>query len=140
MGTLSFIGLALLPPIISGPLPTFILFRIMQSQNWRAYFPLALVLAIAFNVCAFILMIWNLDGLLPPGFFACLLTPIVGLAMLTASVIASRRGFQAEDATQRRWLRVGIIAIPLLQLFTIAIMILIAPSLCGTSIRNCSRW
>jgi len=140
MGTPSFIILALLPPIISGPLPTLILFGIMQNKNWRAYFPLALILAIALNVCAFVLMIWNLDGLLPPGFFACSLTPIVALATLAVSLMSFRRGFQAEDTTRRSWLRVGIIAIPLLQLFTIAIMLLIAPSLCGTSIRNCSRW
>ena len=141
METLLFIILAILPPFISGPLPTLVLFSIMQSKNWRWRFFLWLLLAIALNGCAYILMIESSDGLLPPVLFACSLTPIVALATFVASLIALRRGYQAaEDSSRRRWLRVGIIAIPLLQLFTLAIMILIAPALCGTSIRNCSRW
>jgi len=141
METLLFIVLALLPPILSGPLPALVLFRIMQSKNWRGRFSLWLLLAIALDACASALMILNSDDLLPAGFFACSLTPVAALATFVASLILSRRGYPvAEDSSRRRWLRVGIIAIPLLQLFTLVLMVLIAPALCGTGIRNCSRW
>jgi len=141
METLSFVIFALLPPLISGPLPAILWFRMGRSQNWRWMLPLVAFFAIVLNIGAAALIVVNLEGFLPAGFLACALTPIAALATLLLSRLLVHRGSQSlpENTIQRRWLRVGIFAIPALQLFTVATLVLIAPSLCAMGIRSCTE-
>jgi hypothetical protein len=39
---------------------------------------------------------------------------------------------------QRRWLRLSLVAIPVLQVLMVTILVLVAPALCGTTLRNCT--
>ncbi len=140
MANLYYAIFALLPPLISGPLPAILWFKLGSSQSWKWQMPLAALLAIALNLIASVLILANLDGFLPPGFFACALTPITALATLLLSRKLARRSYQAlsESAAQRRWLQFGIFALPALQLINVTIVVLIAPALCTLGIRPCS--
>jgi len=141
MPSVLFVILALLPPLISGPLPAIIWLWLGLNQNWRRLLPWAVFLTIVFNLAAATLMVANLDGFLPSGFFACAVTPIVGLVTLLFSRVLVRRTLQTvpENALQRRWLQVGIFAIPVVQLFTVTALVLIAPSLCTLGLRTCTE-
>ena len=139
MQSLSFVILALLPPLISGPLPAMIWLWAGRRPNWRWLLPLAAFATISLNVAAAVLIVANLEGSLPAGFWACAVTPIVGLITLLLSQVFVPRTFQTlpDNTLQRRWLRVGIIAIPVVQLFTVTTLILIAPALCRLGLRSC---
>ena len=112
-----------------------------RSQNWRRLLPLAAFLTIILNLTASILIVTHLDGFLPSGFFACALTPIFGLVTLLLSRAFVRRAVHSlpADDLRRRWLKVGVFAIPVVQLFTVITLVLIAPALCTTAIRSCAR-
>ena len=144
MQTLVFLALVFLPPLISGPLPAMLVFMsegIASGLNWRRKLLLAVLLALLLNLVAFAVIISNLDGLLPPGFFACVVTPIAALATLIVSLRLFRRtdpGLQA-NSNQRKWLRRCLVAIPLLQMLMLATLVLIAPAFCGTGIRTCTK-
>lgn len=141
MQTLNFLALAFLPPLISGPLPAMLVFRMASNRNWRMQLPLAILLAIVLNLIAFAVILSNFDGFLPSGFFACSLTPIVAIATLIVSLRLSRRTHPDLDANpmQRRWLRLCLVAFSALQIFTVTILVLIAPALCDTGIRTCAN-
>jgi hypothetical protein len=65
--------------------------------------------------------------------------PIVALATLIVSLRRLRRtapGLRA-DPMQRRWLRLSLVAIPVLQVLVVTILVLVAPALCGTFLRTC---
>ncbi len=140
MANLYYVVLVLLPPLISGPLPAILWFKLGSSQSWKWQMPLVALLAIALNLVASVLMLTNLDGFLPAGFIACALTPITAPATLLLSRALARRNYPAlsESTAQRRWLQVGVFALPALQLLNVAIVILIAPVLCTLGIRACS--
>ena len=140
MQTLLFLAVAFLPPLISGPLPAMLVFRMAAGLNWRRTLPLAVLLAIILNFIAFAAIVSNLDGLLPPGFFACMLTPVAAVATLIVSLGRFRRADagRGADPMQRRWLCVGLVAIPVLQVLMVTILVLIAPALCGTVLRTCT--
>lgn len=139
MQSLSLVILVLLPPLISGPLPAIIWLWLGFNQNWRRLLPLAAFLTLILNAAASVLIVANLEGFLPSGFFACAVTPIVGLITLLLSLAFIRRTFRTipENSLQRRWLKVGVLAIPVVQLFTMAMLVLIAPALCAIGIRSC---
>ena len=140
MQTLLFLVIVFLPPLISGPLPAMLVFRMAAGLNWRRTLPLAILLAIILNFIAFAAIVSNLDGLLPPGFFACMLTPVAAVATLIVSLGRLRRidsGPEA-DPMQRRWLRLSLVAIPVLQMLMLTILVLVAPALCGTALRTCT--
>jgi hypothetical protein len=140
MQTLVFLAIAFLPPLICGPVPAALVFRMAPGLNWRRNLSLAVLLAIILNLIAFAVIVSNLDGLLPPGFFACVLTPIAAVATLIVSLGRLRR-IDAEpgaDPMQRRWLRLSLVAIPVLQVLMVTILVLVAPALCGTTLRNCT--
>ena len=140
MQTLIFLAIAFLPPLITGPAPAMLVFRVAQSLNWRRALPLAILLAIILNLIAFTVIVSNLDGLLPPGFFACMLTPVVAVATLIFSL--GRLGRTAADPgvypMPHRWLRLSLVAIPVMQMLMLTILVLIAPALCGTTLRTCT--
>ena len=140
MQALVFLALSFLPPLISGPLPAMLAFRMMSGTNWRRQVPLAILLAIILNLIAFAFIISNLDGLLPPGFVACVLTPITAVVTLIVSLRLFRRTDPGPNADpmQQRWLRMSLVAIAALQILMIVILVLIAPALCETGIRNCT--
>jgi hypothetical protein len=140
MQTLIFLAIAFLPALICGPVPAMLVFRVGPGLNWRRGLPLAVLLAAILNLIAFVVIVSHLDGLLPPGFFACLLTPLAALVTLIVSLRWLRRTDPAvpADPIQRRWLRLSLVAIPVLQMLMITILILIAPALCGTVLRTCT--
>jgi hypothetical protein len=140
MQTLVFLVIAFLPPLISGSVPAMLVFRVAPSLNWRRTLPLVVLLAVVLDLIAFVVIDSNLDGLLPPGFFACVLTPIAAIATLIVSLGWLRRidaGPEA-DPIRCRWLRVSLVAIPMMQMLMVAILVLIAPALCGTVLRTCT--
>ena len=140
MHTLLFLAVAFLPPLISGPVPAALVLKVAPSLNWRRALPVAVLLAVVLNIIAFVVIASNMDGLFPPGFFACVLTPIAAIATLIVSLLRLRQieaGPEA-DPVRSRWLRVSLAAIPLLQVLMVTILVLIAPALCGTILRTCT--
>jgi hypothetical protein len=140
MQTVLFLAVVFLPPLISGPVPAALVFRVAPGLNWRRALPLAVLLAVVLNIIAFVVIVSNLDGLLPPGFFACVLTPIAAIVTLIVSLLRLRRiGAGVEvDPIRRRWLCVSLVSIPVLQVLMLAILVLVAPALCGTALRTCA--
>jgi hypothetical protein len=142
MQALVFLALSFLPPLISGPLPAILVFRMASGPNWKRQLPLAILLAIILDLIAFALIISNLDGLLPPGFVACTLTPIAAVLTLIVSLRLFRQADPGSnvDPMQQKWLRVGLVAIATLSILMAVILVLVAPALCGTWIRNCAPY
>jgi hypothetical protein len=142
MQTLLFLLIVFLPPLISGPVPAALVFRVAPGLNWRHALPLTVLLAVVLNIIAFVVIVANLNGLLPPGFFACVLTPVAAIATLIVSLGRLRRtdAGPGADPMQRKWLRVSLITIPLLQVLMVSILVLIAPALCGTALRTCTNY
>jgi len=140
MQALVFLALSFLPPLISGPLPAMLVFRMVSGPNWRRQLPFAILLAIILNLIAFAFIISNLDGLLPPGFVACVLTPIAAVVTLIVSLRLFHRTDPGPnvDPMQQRWLRMSLVAIAALQILMVVILVLIAPALCETRIRTCT--
>ena len=140
MQTLVFLAIAFLPPLISGPVPAALVFRVAPGLNWRRALPLMVLLAVVLDLIAFVVIASNLDGMLPPGFFACVLTPIVAVATLIVSLGRLRRigAGPGADPMRRSWLRVSLVAIPILQMLMLTILVLVAPALCGTALRTCT--
>ena len=134
-----FVLFALLPPFLSGPLPTYLWLKMGSSPNWRWQMPVAAVLAVALNLVAAALIVANMEGLVGAGFVACMLTPITALVTALLSRISLRRGYLTlpENVSQRRWLQVGIVAIAVLQIGMVTAVVLIAPSLCTLGLRTC---
>lgn len=141
MQTLVFLALAFLPPLISGPLSAMLVFRMASGLNWRRQLALAILLAMILNLIAFAVIISNLDGLLPSGFFACALTPIAAVATLIVSLRLFREADPDPNANpmQRKWFRLSLVAIPVLQVLMVTTLVLVAPALCDTGIRTCSN-
>jgi hypothetical protein len=140
MQTLVFLAIVFLPPLISGPVPAALVLKVAPSLNWRRALPVDGLLAVVLNIIAFAVIVSNLDGLLPPGFFACVLTPIAAVTTLVVSLGRLRQidaGPEA-DPMRSRWLRVSLVAIPVMQVLMVAILVLAAPALCGTFLRTCT--
>jgi hypothetical protein len=140
-----FLAIAFLPPFISGPLPAMLALAPEGGAprlTWRWRLCLVSLSAILLNLVAFWVIASHLDGLLPPGFFACMLTPIAAVATLIVALGRLRRkdASQAADPMQRKWLRVSLIAIALLQVLVVSILAVIAPALCGTALRVCTTY
>ena len=91
MQTLVFLAIVILLPLITGPVPAALAFRVAPGLNWRRALPLIVLLAVVLDLIAFVVIVSNLDGLLPPGFFACVLTPIAAIATLIVSLLRLRR-------------------------------------------------
>ena len=136
-----FFFLVFLPPLISGPLPTVLLFKMVSGPNWRRWLLLVIFSIILLNVISFGMVISNLEGLISPGFIACGLTPIMAVATLIVSLYVYKRGKAdpCADPMQRKWLRFCLIAIPVLQMFMMTTLVLISPSLCNSGIRTCTN-
>ncbi len=141
MDTLTFLALAILPPLIAGPVPAALAFRSVSGQDWKRRLPLAILSAIALNLIAGAIIVFSLEGLLPAGFFACSLTPVAAGATLMISLRYFRRAVSGPDgdSTQRRWLRLSLVAIPALQMLTGTMVVLIAPALCSWGVRTCAN-
>ena len=140
MQTLVFLAIVILLPLITGPVPAALAFRVAPGLNWRRALPLIVLLAVVLDLIAFVVIVSNLDGLLPPGFFACVLTPIAAIVTLIVSLVRLRRidaGLEG-DPIRFRWLRLSLVAIPVMQMVMVTILVLIAPALCGTFLRTCT--
>jgi len=133
-----------LPPLISGPLPAVLVFASAGAAprpHWRRKLSLAILLAVILNLAAFAAILFNLAGLLPAGLFAGGLIPLTALATLIVSLLRFRRtaADPQADPLQRKWLRRCLVAVPLLQMLMLAVLVLLAPALCGAGIRPCSN-
>lgn len=110
--------------------------------HWRRKLSLAILLAVILNLAAFAAILFNLDGLLPAGFFAGGLIPLTALATVIVSLLRFRRtaADPQADPLQRKWLRLGLVAIPVLQMLMLIILVLIGPALCTTGLRSCPHF
>jgi membrane protease YdiL (CAAX protease family) len=142
MQILIFLVLAFLPALISGPLPAMLVFKMASGLNWRRQLLLAFLLAIILNLIAFTMILSNLDGFLPSGAVSWGLTLIVSIATLIVSLCLLRRKVTDPDINpiRRKWMRLTLIAIPVLQILMITTLLIIAPSLCNTGFRTCTDW
>jgi len=70
------------------------------------------------------------DLLIGPGALSCMVTPVFAVTTALGMRIASRRSHTAQgaDRASGHWLVAGNILIPLMQLVTVAILALLAPS------------
>lgn len=142
MQMLFFLAKVFLPPLLSGPLPTFFVFKMTAAENWQRRVPIVALLAIISNLAAFAIMIFELDGFLPAGFIACGLTPFAAGTTLIVSLRLLSRAESGADTNPvlNKWLKRSVIAISVLQLLMITILVIVAPSLCGTQIRTCTDY
>jgi hypothetical protein len=128
--TVSFFVAVFLYPIISGPVAALVLvMALKRKEQWlRVLFWPVLI---AVHIAGFFLMLHTLgDFVFGPGFLACLITPIFAVGTALGLRLSSRRFYQAvgDDPSRRRWFVTGTFLIPLLQLGTVVILILLAPS------------
>lgn len=142
MQLLIFLTKVILPPLLSGPLPTLLVFKLTAAENWRRQMPVVALLAIISNLAAFTIMIFELDGFLPSGFIACVLTPFVAVVTLIVSLRSLGQTGSGLDVNliKNKWLKISFFGITVLQILMIVTLIVIAPSLCETEIRTCTDY
>jgi hypothetical protein len=130
ISSLTFYGVALLYPLITGPLAAWLLYWAAKSeQPWymTLYWPSLVVL----HGAGFFLLRGTLGDVgVGPGFVSCWITPVIGVSSALVLRIASR---WFEETTKlgmirRRRLTVGVFMIPVLQIITLFLMALYAPS------------
>lgn len=130
LATISFYALGLLYPVVSGPLAALLLVvTLKRDERWpRLLFWPGLIVV---HVAGYLLMMHTLDNsLVGSGFLSCLITPIFAVATALGLRLWLQRFNKAmdNDPNQRRWLIAGTIALPLLQLVTTLLLVLLAPS------------
>jgi len=131
MDTVAFYLSALLYPVVSGPLAAFFLIRALQRGARRMLFIFWPALVVAHGL-GFVFLATTKGDLLPgAGFFSCLVTPIFAVATALALRIFARRKVDALalDPWCKGWMTAGTVAIPLLQLLTLFVFVLLAPAL-----------
>ena len=138
-GVLKFITLAVLYPLLTGPVAALVYLRILQRDRSKALAWFWICLLVANGLGFSYLAVITGEGLLEPGFFSCLFTPAFSLA----SVLVIRLGrsrmneeFSDQPEMKARTLQ-GVILIPLLQILNIGIFALLAPYLCEIGLRSC---
>ncbi|MFN2131753.1 MAG: hypothetical protein ACK2VD_14585 [Anaerolineae bacterium] len=130
VATAAYYGTALLYPIVTGPLAAYMLLLAWRRPDRRLivlFWPALIVL----HAAGFLLMRHTLDDLLiGPGALSCMVTPVFAVTTALGMRIASRRSHTAQgaDRASGHWLVAGNILIPLMQLVTVAILALLAPS------------
>jgi hypothetical protein len=130
IATAAFYGTALLYPIVTGPLAAYVLLLVLRRHDRRLivlFWPVLTVL----HAAGYLLMMRTLGDFLPgPGSLACLVTPVFAVATALGMRLASRRLRQApgRDPVRQRWLVAGTFLIPLMQLVTVATLLLLAPT------------
>ena len=122
---------ALFYPVVSGPLAAFLFVQVLKRGDRRlmSIFWPALVVV---HILGFLFLMTTKGEFLPgAGFFSCLITPIVAVATVLALRIFLRRkgDVVADDPWRKGWMTAGTVVIPLLQLATIFVFVLLAPSL-----------
>jgi hypothetical protein len=86
---------------------------------------------IAVHIAGFFLMLHTMgEFIFGPGFLACLITPIFAVGTALGLRLSSHRFYQEirDDPGAKRWFMMGTFLIPLLQLGTVFLLILLAPS------------
>jgi hypothetical protein len=130
VSTIFLFAAVLLYPVVSGPVAARVLVVILkrEGRGLRLFFWPALI---AVHVAGYFFMLHTLgDVIFGPGFLACLITPIFAVGTALGLRLSSRRFYRAigDDASRRRWFVIGTVLIPLMQLVTIGVLILLAPS------------
>jgi hypothetical protein len=128
--SLAFYALALAYPTVSGPVAAYVLVLALRQEN-RKLIPAFWALLAGVHVAGFFLMTGIPGGMSTPGFVACLLTPVFAASTaLGLRMISRRLSHDIEhDPARHAWLGVGTFLIPLLQVGTVLVAILFAPSL-----------
>jgi hypothetical protein len=130
ISTITSLVLIFLYPVISGPVAAFVYIKILKrKEHWLRYlfWPVLIIV----NIAGFFLLLYTLgDFMFGPGFLACLITPIVAVGTALGLRLFSPRFYQEvdRDPGQKRWYLMGTFFIPLMQLGTVFILILLAPS------------
>jgi hypothetical protein len=127
---ISFFAAVFLYPIVSGPGAAFALVMILrrEEQGLKLLFWPVLI---AVHIAGYFFMLHTLgDFFFGPGFLACLITPIFAVSTALGLRLSSHRFHQAvgDDPSRRRWFVIGTVLIPLMQLGTVMVLMLLAPS------------
>jgi hypothetical protein len=118
-----FIGIPLLILVITGPVAA-IVFVALVKRNQLRWLPLYSLALVASAAVVGVFIAQKFGGLFPGiGCFTALLTPVV--AIFTFAVFR-KRAKQLKSSTglsslQSRWLLIGLVLLPVLQLFTPAV-------------------
>ena len=131
ISTITSLVTVFLYPVISGPVAAFIYVKLLKRKEyWLRYLYWPVLVAV--HVAGFFLMLYTLgDFVFGPGFLSCLITPIIAVGTALVLRLFSSRFYQEVDGDprQKKWYQVGILFIMLMQLGTVFMLILLAPSL-----------
>jgi hypothetical protein len=134
-----YLLLGCIPPLAAGPLAGLAFINILKrGKGWyQVPFWLALVLV------NFLIVFWIATSTQPwlsiSSFSACFFTPLAAIASVLVIRIAWRRlDAHAEvDPARQRWLPIGLVLIPALQVVSFVALLLFAPMLCKTGLMVC---
>jgi hypothetical protein len=134
-----FLLLDILVPIISGPVAAALYVRIMKNNNsnQQAIFWLGYV---GWQVLVFYLMVFTLGDLTPgPGVVSCWLTPITAVLsfiILWRAEDGVRQATGADLAVRRNY-QFGLFLIPIMQIVTLIVVLMLGPMMCEFGFRTC---
>lgn len=140
--TVLFLLFDILIPIITGPLAALLYVRIMKNNNasqqvifWFGY--------VGWLVIVFFLMFYSLSDLAPfPGLIICWLTPVTAVLSFIILWRAEDSVRQATDGalSVRRNYQFGLFLIPILQIITLMVVLMLGPTLCEIGLRSCANF
>lgn len=136
---LEFITLAVLYPLLTGPVAALVYLRILRQNHRTALVWFWLCLLIANSLGFVYLAVITGEGLLEPGFFSCLFTP--AFSLVSVLMIRLGRSYMNQELIGQPYMKSrllqGVIFIPLLQILTVGVFTLLAPYLCEIGLRSC---
>ena len=137
-----FLILDILVPIISGPVAALLYIRIMKNNqpNQQALFWLGYI---GWQIIVFFLMAYTLGDLSPgPGFVSCWLTPITGVLSFIILWRAEDEVRQETggDLAVRRNYQFGLFLIPIMQIVTLMVVLMIGPMMCEFGLSSCQTF
>lgn len=128
--TISFYTTGLSYPAISGPIAAYALVLALKRDDRRlllAFWSMLLVV----HIGGFYLITADPGAFITPGFISCLATPVFAVSTALGLRIALLRlpDDEREDPSRLTWLTIGTILIPLMQVATVFVAVLVAPYL-----------
>jgi hypothetical protein len=128
-----------IPPLSAGPLAGLAFIEFLKRGKGRFQGPFWTLLVLVNLLIMFWIASSTNAWLSISSLSACFFTPVAALASVLVIRIAWRR-LEASgkiDAAHRRWLPIGLVLIPVLQIMSFVALLLFAPMLCKVGLVVC---
>jgi hypothetical protein len=134
--------LGIILPLIPGPFAGFLYITILKRKDYKWLVLFWILLLVAYILIGYRLASISNDFFSLSGMLICLLTPVSAILSIIVMRIAWKNinTNNKTDNLGRRLYLLGIIIIPILQIFFLLLLSILGPVLCQSGVTTCSDW